>query len=145
MNNSIPQNTQDDKQIFSSIQYFLKRFHVSSALKAANAYKKTGFSVLTIFQYLFTLVFTHRSLYMDFLTGGSGQSSAKDTLYWLMQATHINWLRFTTILSVRIIQQAVEPLTDANKRNKKRRGITYKNNAQDNLTQIKDNLLLKVK
>ena len=39
MNKSITQDNQNDKQISTSIRRFFTRFHVSSALKAANAYK----------------------------------------------------------------------------------------------------------
>jgi hypothetical protein len=39
MNKSITQATQNDKQISKSIKRFFTRFHISSALKAANAYK----------------------------------------------------------------------------------------------------------
>ena len=42
MNTSITQPTQNDKQIFKSIKRFFARFHISSALKASNAYKKKG-------------------------------------------------------------------------------------------------------
>ena len=53
MNKSITQATQNDKQISKSIKRFFTRFHVSSALKASNAYKKKGVPVMEIFQYLF--------------------------------------------------------------------------------------------
>ena len=36
MNKSITQSTQNDKQISKSIKRFFTRFHISSALKAAN-------------------------------------------------------------------------------------------------------------
>ena len=39
MNKSITQATQNDNQISKSIKRFFTRFHVSSALKASNAYK----------------------------------------------------------------------------------------------------------
>ena len=42
MNKSITQATQNDKQISKSIKRFFTRFHISSALKAANAYKRKG-------------------------------------------------------------------------------------------------------
>ena len=42
MNISITQANQNDKQISKSIKRFFTRFHISSALKAANAYKKKG-------------------------------------------------------------------------------------------------------
>ena len=65
MNKSITQATQNDKQISKSIKRFFTRFHVSSALKAANAYKKKGVPVMEIFQYLFLLIFSNRSMYMN--------------------------------------------------------------------------------
>lgn len=42
MTNSITQDNQNDNQISSSIRKFFTRFHLSSALKAANAYKSKG-------------------------------------------------------------------------------------------------------
>ena len=42
MNKRITQATQNDKQIPKSIKRFLTRFHIYSALKAANAYKRKG-------------------------------------------------------------------------------------------------------
>ena len=53
MNKSITQATQNDKQISKSIKRFFTRFHISSALKAANAYKRKGTPVTEIFQYMF--------------------------------------------------------------------------------------------
>ena len=44
MKKSITQATQNDKQISKSIKRYFTRFHVSSALKASNAYKKKGYS-----------------------------------------------------------------------------------------------------
>ena len=42
MNKSISQDNLNDNQISKSIRRFFTRFHLSSALKAANAYKKKG-------------------------------------------------------------------------------------------------------
>ena len=110
MNKSITQATQDDKQISNSIKRFFIRFHISSALKASNAYKKKGTPVMDIFQYLFLLIFSNRSMYMDLLTGRNTPDFAKDTVYRFMKMIQINWMRFTTILSSRIIKEAIVPL-----------------------------------
>lgn len=74
MNKSITQDNLNDNQISKSIRRFFTRFHLSSALKAANAYKKKGTSATLIFQYLFLLIFSNRSMYMNLLIG-------KDTAY----------------------------------------------------------------
>ena len=110
MNKSITQATQNDKQISKSIKRFFTRFHVSSALKASNAYKKKGIPVTEIFQYLFLLIFSNRSMYMSLITGRNTPGFAKDSVYRFMKMVQTNWIRFTTILSSRIIRDAIIPL-----------------------------------
>lgn len=117
MNKSITQHTQNEHQISITIRRFFTRFHVSSALKSSNAYKKKGFPVVEIFQYLFLLIFSNRSMYMNLLTGRNTPAFAKDTLYRFMKMTHINWIRFTTVLSSRIIKKAITPLDSKDRAN----------------------------
>lgn len=110
MNKSITQDNQNDKQISTSIRRFFTRFHVSSALKAANAYKKKGVPVMEIFQYLFLLIFSNRSMYMNLISGRNTPAFSKDTVYRFMKMIQINWIRFTTTLAERIIKEAIRPL-----------------------------------
>ena len=110
MYKSITQDCQNDKQISASIKRFFTRFHVSSALKVSNAYKQKGIPVIEVFQYLFLLIFSNRSLYMSLITGRDTPSFAKDTIYRFMKMLQINWIRFTTVLAARIIKDAVIPL-----------------------------------
>lgn len=117
MNKIITQTTQNDKQISKSIKRFFTRFHVSSALKSANAYKKKGIPVAEVFQYLFLLIFSNRSMYMNLITGRNTPGFAKDTVYRFMKMVQINWIRFTTILSSRIIKDAVLPLDSEERAN----------------------------
>lgn len=117
MNKSITQDIQNDNQISKSIRRFFNRFHLSSALKAANAYKKRGIPAAEIFQYLFLLIFSNRSMYMNLLTGRNTPSFAKDTVYRFMKMFHINWIHFTTLLSSRIIKEAIIPLDSRERAN----------------------------
>ena len=117
MNKSITQDNQNDNQISKSIRSFFTRFHLSSALKSANAYKKKGISAALIFQYLFLLIFSNRSMYMNLLIGKDTPDFAKDTVYRFMNMLQINWIRFTTILSSRIIRNAIAPLDSADRAN----------------------------
>lgn len=110
MNKSITQDNQNDTQISKSIKRFFIRFHISSVLKVSNAYKHKGIPVIEIFQYLFLLIFSNRSMYMSFITGKNTSSFAKDTVYRFMKMLQINWIRFTTILATRIIKEAIIPL-----------------------------------
>ena len=95
----------------------ISRFHVSSALKASNAYKKKGVPVMEIFQYLFLLIFSNRSMYMNLITRRNTPDFAKDTVYRFMKMIQINWIRFTTILSTRIIRDAILPLDSEDRAN----------------------------
>lgn len=117
MNKSITQATQNDKQISKSIKRFFTRFHISSALKAANAYKRKGTPVTEIFQYMFLLIFSNRNMYMSLLTGKNTPYFAKDTVYRFMKMVQINWMRFTTILASRIINNAILPLDSEDRAN----------------------------
>ena len=103
MNKSITQTTQNDKQISKSIKGFFTSFHISSALQAANSYKKKGTPVMVIFQYMFLLIFSNRSMYMSLLTGKNTPNFAKDTVYRFMKMVQIDWMHFATILASRII------------------------------------------
>lgn len=117
MDKSITQDNQNDKQISKSIRRFFTRFHVASALNAANAYKKKGIPVMEIFQYLFLLIFSNRSMYMNLISGRNTPAFAKDTVYRFVKTLRINWIRFTTILSGRIIKDAVVPLDSKDRAN----------------------------
>ena len=109
MNKSITQATQNDKQISNSIKKFFTRFRVFSALKASNAYKKKGVPVMEIFQYLFLLFFSNRSMYMNLITGRNTPAFTKDMVYRFMKIIQITRIRFTTILSAQIIKDAIIP------------------------------------
>ena len=117
MNKSITQVNQNDKQISKSIKRFFTRFHISSALKASNAYKKKGIPVVEIFQYLFLLIFSNRSMYMSLITAKNSPGFAKDTVYRFMKMIQINWLHFTTLLASRIIKDAIVPLDSRDRAN----------------------------
>jgi len=117
MNNSITQANQNDKQISNSMKRFFTRFHLSSALKASNAYKKKGIPVVEIFQYLFLLIFSNRSMYMSLITGRNHPRFAKDTVYRFMKMLQVNWIRFTTLLASRILRDAVLPLDSEDRAN----------------------------
>ena len=115
MSRIITQKAEENKQISERIKNFMKRFEVSSALKSSNALKIKGFAVIEIFQYLFMIVFAHRSIYMDMKR--DTVPFAKDTVYRFLNSARINWLKFTTRLSAKIIEEAIDPLTSEQRKN----------------------------
>lgn len=108
----ITQNYENDKKVSSSITNFFKKYKVSSVLKASNAYKTKGIPVINLFQYLFSLIFANRSMYMNMLTGKHNENFAKDTVYRFLNSTSINWMNFTSLLSSKIATSSITKLTD---------------------------------
>ena len=49
---------------------------------------------MEIFQYLFLLIFSNRSMYMNLITRRNTPDFAKDTVYRFMKMIQINWIRF---------------------------------------------------
>ena len=108
MNKSITQATQNDKQISKSIKRFFTRFHIFSALKASNAYKKKGIPVTEIFQYLFLLIFSNRSMYMNLITGRNTPVFAKHTYRFGFRMLTLGWSDGSTFLPVNGILLSTE-------------------------------------
>lgn len=90
---------------------FSNVFMLFSALKSSNAYKEKGFAVSLLFQYLFRLIFSHQSMYMDSKTGKSMRDFSSDTAYRFQNAIHINWINFTTKVAATIIKKDFFPAT----------------------------------
>ena len=109
---SITQNYVNDKNVNSSIINFFKNYKIASVLKISNAYKQKGVPVVALFQYLFRLIFTNRSMYMNMLTGKHIEGFAKDTIYRFLNSISINWMRFTSLLSAKIVSTTIEKLTN---------------------------------
>lgn len=114
--NSIAFDVENEKRFSSRIQKFFRRYQISDILKRCNAYKEQGFSVTTLIQYLFCLVFRNRSMFLD-MQSEKAPKFRKDTIYRLKNSTHIAWNRFTTLLSSRIISETIEPLTSKDRKN----------------------------
>ena len=108
---SIPHNTKNLNEIFDSATDFFGEFRVRKLLFQCNAGKLKGVPVMDIFRYLFCLIFSDRSMYMQRKTGAFDGSFCKNTVYRFLNSTKTNWQRFTTLLSARIINGFMKPLT----------------------------------
>lgn len=113
----ITQNYINDKRVNSSIINFFKKYKITALLRSSNAYKQKGFQPVALFQYLFTLIFLNRSMYMNMLTGKHTESFAKDTVYRFLNSISINWMRFTSLLSSKIVSTSIEELTSEDRVN----------------------------
>ena len=105
----IPQN-QKDEELFNTISRFFKIFRIGDLLRKCNACKQKGVPTLEIFKYKLCNIFSDRSMYMQMKTNSYRESFSKNTYYRFLDSAKTNWLRFTTLLSKKVIG-SLEPLT----------------------------------
>lgn len=108
---SIPRNAENENNVLDFVTNFIAEFHIGKLLFKCNAGKEKGIPVMDIFRYLFCLLFSDRSMYMQRKTGVFKESFSKNTVYRFLNSTKTNWQRFTTLLSANIINDFMKPLT----------------------------------
>lgn len=111
----ISQNQQDEK-LFNTISRFFMTFKIGDLLRKCNACKQKGVPVLDIFKYKLCNIFSDRSMYMQMKTNSFRESFSKNTFYRFLDSAKTNWLRFTTLLSKKVID-SLEPLTSEDRIN----------------------------
>ena len=109
---SIPQITDNGNNVSDFATKFMKRFHIGRLLFKCNAGKEKGIPVMELFRYLFCMMFSDRSIYMQIKTGTFEGAFSKNTIYRFLNDVRINWQRFTMLLSAEIICRFMKPLTD---------------------------------
>ncbi len=109
---SIPRTTDNGNSVSDFAANFMKRFHVCRLLFQCNAGKEKGIPVMDIFRYIFCMMFSDRSIYMQMKTGTFEGAFSKNTIYRFLNDARINWQRFATLLSSHIICHFMKPLTD---------------------------------
>lgn len=100
----------------SRISVFLKKYAVNRLLAKCGGVKEKGISVIAVFQYLLCLMFSDRSMYMQIKTNHFHEEFSKNTVYRFLNNVKINWERFTGLLSERIVNEFLRPLTGDDRR-----------------------------
>lgn len=98
-----------DLQTDSHITRFFKRFDISGCLKAANIRKVKGYQLLKLFQFLFSMVFTHKNFYRHMSENST--VFGKDLGYRFLNNPNSNWRAFLLKLGANIINTFMDPLT----------------------------------
>ena len=109
---SIPQATDNGNSVSDFATKFMQRFHLGKLLFKCNAGKEKGIPVMDVFRFLFCMMFSDRSFYMQVKTGTFREGFSKNTIYRFLNNARTNWQRFTTLLSADIINGFMKPLTD---------------------------------
>ena len=106
----IPQN-KESNELFNAISSFFSIFQLAELLRKCNAQKEKGIPIIDIFKYKLCNVFADRSLYMQQKTNSFKENFSKNTYYRFLNSAKTNWMRFTTLLSKKVVD-VIEPLTD---------------------------------
>ena len=107
----LPRTNHLENDLFSIVSVFFNSFNIGTLLKKIGAYKTKGVPTVAVFQQLFALVFTHKSLFQAQRSDGTGKI-AKDVFYRFLNSCNINWRRFVHLLAGKIIQEKLENLTN---------------------------------
>lgn len=111
----ITQGYENNQECESRISKFFSSYKIGDLLRKCGAGKEKGVAIVQIFRYLLCLMFSDRSMYMQITTKRFKEDYSKNTVYRFLNNSRINWERFTTILSERIINGFMRPLTSENR------------------------------
>ena len=93
------------------MKWFIRHFEVGKLLRICRANKAKGFSVVEIFTYLLSCMFSPISTYMSMRIGSFKESYSKNTIYRFCNNAAINWHRFVRLLSKQVIDCFIRPAT----------------------------------
>lgn len=113
----VPSIRTDEKSISHAITQFISVYGIVDLLARCGGTKAKGFSAAELFTYILTNVFRSGSFYMQQKLGRVPAAFAKNTYYRFLMNPRTNWLRFTTMLSERIINQHLRRLSSENRDN----------------------------
>ena len=107
--------SRDEKNISHAIANFLTAYGILRLLRKCGGAKLKGVPVNELFTYTLTNAFRMGSFYMQNKLEQVREGFSKNTYYRFLMNPRTNWLRFTTMLSARIINAHIRPLTSENR------------------------------
>ena len=108
----ISQKIEENQECNNRISNFFSQYSIGKLLLKCGAGKEKGICIVAIFKYLMCLMFSDRSMYMQITTGRFSENYSKNTVYRFLNSVKTNWERFTVLLSEKIINGLLRPLTD---------------------------------
>lgn len=107
----VPSEVEDKQEISNAVTKFIRDFKVGPLLKKCSCRKEKGIPVMKLFTYILCNVFRDRSMYMQRKTRSFKEDFSKNAYYRFLLGARSNWLRFTTLLSAKIINEHLRGLT----------------------------------
>lgn len=107
----VPNSSASDQQLLSRVDRFFKEQRIGSLLQKSHFVKECGWTCLTLFKFLFLLVFSKKNLYQALQKKDSLDLSGKDAVYHFLNSSRYNWRKFLLLLSSGLIRNKLDPLT----------------------------------
>jgi hypothetical protein len=113
----IPNSSASEQQLTSKVDRFFKEQRIGTLLRQSNFFKDCGFTCPELLKFIFLLVFGKKNLYQTLQKEDSIDRPGKDSVYRFLNSSRYNWRKFLLLLSCGLIQEKVNPLTEADRVN----------------------------
>jgi len=107
----VPNSSASDQQLLSKVDRFFKEQRIGALLQKSNFVKECGWTCLTLFKFLFLLVFSKKNLYQALQKKDALDLPGKDAVYRFLNSSRYNWRKFLLLLSSGLIRNKLDPLT----------------------------------
>ena len=112
MTTILPENTAAENRSASYVATFFKEHKIGKALRQSNFSKQKGFPCKDLLQFLVMLVFMGKNLWRYLDTDAGNAPFQKDAVYRFLNNCSYNWRKFLLLISSKIIQSRIVPLTN---------------------------------
>ena len=107
----LPENVENERTLLPMFSSFMKEFKLNQLFRKCHMNKMKGFPVKDVFQMIFLLVFTGKSVSGLLRSKNPLFQGKKDTLYRFLHQTSGSWRQFLFLLSTKIVTEALLPFT----------------------------------
>jgi len=107
----LPEKTTAENKSNNYVTNFFKEHKIGAALRQSNFFKQKGFPCGELLQFLVLLVFTGKNLFRYLQSDADESPFKKDAIYRFLNDCHYNWRKFLLLVSSKIIQGRIVPLT----------------------------------
>jgi len=107
----LPENLENERTLLPMFSSFMREFKVNQLFRKCHMNKKKGFPVKDVFQMIFLLVFTGKSISGLLRSRNPIFQGKKDTIYRFLHQTSGSWRKLLFLLSTKIVTEALLPFT----------------------------------
>ena len=112
---TITERDEIDNTLHKSFLRFAKRFCLNRILRDVGLTKEKGVSAITVFMFLFSLVFTGKNLYQTTALSKEKPAFGKDVTYRFLGRSYVHWEAVVQKLSIAVIEE-IDKLTSEKRR-----------------------------